>query len=294
LSNLPNFKTAVYTVDDPASTHRVPQNKGHEAMVYLSYMIDNYDTLSDVTIFLHSHLITWHNNDLLDSSAALMIKRLSSPRVMREGYMNMRCHWQPGCPDHLHPFSGTADKNNDQPEEVIFANSWRELFPDVAVPTVLSQPCCAQFALSKAKIQTIPKEKYIYYRDWILASKLPDNLSGRVWEYLWQVIFAGVNEFCPKEHLCYCDGFGVCFGSEKKYTYWFDLRKDKRKCEDEWAKLNEEDSNANETRRNELERTMKDLDLEMETLKEEALEKGMDPQFRAQEVGRKWSPGDGF
>lgn len=265
-------------------------------MVYLTYMIDNYDTLSDVTMFMHSHLTTWHNNDLLDSSAALMIKRLSTWRVIREGYVNMRCHWGPGCPDHLHPFSSAASENGNQPEEVVFANSWLEIFPNTTVPLVLSQPCCGQFALSKDKIRSIAREKYIYYRDWVLESKLPDNLTGRVWEYLYQVVFAGVNEFCPKEHLCYCDGYGVCFGSEKNYKHWFDLRKLKDHTateRDEVRKLTYLGM-GKAGRLDAIEQKIKKFEQELEELKQKALKNGMDPEFRAREVGRKWSPGDGF
>lgn len=208
--------------------------------------------------------------------------------------MNMRCHLDPGCPDHLHPFSSAASDNGNQPEEVIFANSWLEIFPNTTVPVVLSQPCCGQFALSKDRIRSIAKEKYIYYRDWLLESKLPDNLSGRVWEYLWQVIFAGVNEFCPKEHLCYCDGYGVCFGSEKSYEHWFDLKKLKVKLEKDREEVRKTTSLEKEGKLDELERKMKDINTEMEDLKQKALKNGMDPEFRAREVGRKWSPGDGF
>ena len=81
---------AIYTVDDPNAPLTVPQNKGHEVMVYLTYIIDHYYNLSDVTMFMHSHQIAWHNNDLMDSDAVTMIRRLSSQKVMRDGYVNMR------------------------------------------------------------------------------------------------------------------------------------------------------------------------------------------------------------
>ena len=45
---------------------------------------------------MHSHQFAKHNNDLLDRDAALMIRFLSPERVTRDGYMNLRCHWEPG------------------------------------------------------------------------------------------------------------------------------------------------------------------------------------------------------
>ena len=94
----PNFRSFIYSVDDSRADLHTPRNKGHEVMVYLSFIIDNYSDLSDVNIFLHSHQFSWHNNDLLDNDIVQMITRLSSERVQRVGYMNMRCHWGPGCP----------------------------------------------------------------------------------------------------------------------------------------------------------------------------------------------------
>jgi len=57
----------------------------------LSYIIDNYERLSDVNIFMHSHRYSWHNDELLDHDAVQMVQRLSAERVQREGYLNMRC-----------------------------------------------------------------------------------------------------------------------------------------------------------------------------------------------------------
>ena len=82
-----NIKKAIYVVDDPAAELHPPKNKGHEVMVYLSYIIDHYNNLSDVNIFMHSHQFAWHNDDLLDNDAVQMIGRLSAQRIQREGYM---------------------------------------------------------------------------------------------------------------------------------------------------------------------------------------------------------------
>jgi hypothetical protein len=94
----PNVHSVIYAVDDADTAFHTPMNKGHEVMAYLTFIIEHYDRLSDVNIFLHSHQYAWHNNDLLDNDAVQMIRRLSPERVQRVGYMNMRCHWGPGCP----------------------------------------------------------------------------------------------------------------------------------------------------------------------------------------------------
>lgn len=181
--NDPNINWARYIVDDMEATYHPPKNKGHEVMVYLSYIIDHYHNLSDVTIFMHGHRFAWHNNELLDGDAVQMISRLSSERVYREGFVNMRCDWEPGCPDWMHP--GTVEEDINKQEEVMLAKSWSEIFPMDPIPRVLAQPCCAQFAISRSRIEALPLARYVFYRDWMLRTALSDYLSGRVWEYIW-------------------------------------------------------------------------------------------------------------
>jgi hypothetical protein len=293
LENDPNLSTAIYVVDDPNARLTVPKNKGHEVMVYLTYIIDNYDQLSDVTIFMHAHQVTWHNNDLLFSDAVEMIQRLSSQKVTRDGYMNMRCHLDPGCPDHIHPSITNDDNGGNIPEALVIGRAWLELFPDAkAPPKALSQPCCAQFALSKARIQNLPLARYIMFRKWLLDTDLEDRLSGRVWEYVWQYIFAGVEEFCPIESSCYCDGYGICFGGEDQYQEWFAMRKKSRELEDVKESLGDDENKAQEKLQIQVELTA--LDLKMTTKKKDAFLRGSDPKNRAVEAGREWKEGDGF
>lgn len=200
-------------------------------MVYLTYIIDHYDRLSSITMFMHAHLITWHNNDLLDSDSSKMVKYLNSGRVIREGYMNMRCHLDPGCPAHIHPATDSEDIN--VPEATIIGHAWQELFPGRPVPDVLSQPCCAQLAVSRERIRALSKEQYSFFRDWLLASQLEDRLTGRVFEYIWQYIWTGEYEFCPDEYVCYCDGYGVCLQDKDEYKDYFTMRDKVRKLQDE-------------------------------------------------------------
>lgn len=227
-----SLTTAIYTVDDRHAKLHPPKNKGHEVMVYLSYIIDHYDDkLADVNIFMHSHRRAWHNNELLDHDASQMIRYLSPERVAREGYMNLRCHWDPGCPAWLHP--GNTVHNEDKQEEVLLAECWSQLFPYEPIPTVLSQPCCAQFAVSGDRIRELPKHRYVYMRDWLIRTELNDYLSGRVFEYVWQYIFTAAPIHCPSMSACYCDGYGMCFGDAQKFDKWFQLRYDMNELKEE-------------------------------------------------------------
>lgn len=301
----------VYVADDPYSPRHPPANKGHEAMVYLTYIIENYDSLPEIMLFMHAHQKTWHNNDVFGSDAAEMVKQLSSERVVREGYMNLRCQWYPGCPDWMHP--GNTEFDIQKTEQVLIAKAWAEIFPFDPVPDVLAQPCCSQFALSRERVHSIPKAQFEFYRTWILTTPLQDALSGRVWEYMWQYAFTGKNYVCPAEHVCYCDGYGACFGGAEKYKEWDEKKKERDKFNMKllrWQQMRkqlDELEEKGETEKIEAFENKpepgKDLEYwgviqarqkEMDEMGKVAMERGQDPKIRAEESGREYHEGDGY
>lgn len=307
---LPGVEKAIYVADDPSAAFHPPKNKGHEVMVYLTYLIDHYEEVPDVMIFMHAHRWTWHNNDLMNHDAVEMVRRLSSERVMREGYMNMRCQWQPGCPNWIHP--GKIDQDVNKQEEILVAESWSELFPREPIPQVLAAPCCGQFSLSRERVHSIPKTTFIFYREWLLKTDISDYLSGRVFEYIWQYIFTGKNSWCPVQHVCYCDAYGICFGGEDKFEQWFKMRKEKDDLEEELQEWKEKarkiENSKSDGRVDEgadlevpelgkdvfMERVIQELDQKMDLAVKEAIDRGNDPRNRAAEAGREWKDGDGF
>jgi len=281
---LPGLQTAIYVIDDPFAGYRVPRNKGHEAMAYLTYIIDHYDNLPEVAIFVHSDQITWHNNDLLDSDLVRMIRRLNSDRVVREKYVALRCHLQPGCSDNLH-LNRTED-NVHKPEENVIRKIWAELHPFDPVPDTLSAPCCGQFAVSRKAMRAWPVAQYIQWRRWLLTTDLSDTVSGRIWEYTWHYVFGGKSDLCPDTHMCYCDGYGVCMESKAALDAWFELDQKRKDVEDEFRHF-EEERKASElqkdrhlTRDRNYQQEIDEMKSELERLKHEAIARGDDPVQR--------------
>jgi hypothetical protein len=307
---IPAINKAIYVADDPSAPLHPPKNKGHEVMTYFTYIIDNYDALPDVSIFMHAHRFSWHNNDLHHHDAAEMIKMLSSERVQRQGYMNMRCHWNPGCPEWMHP--GVMEEDINKKEETMMAKSWSELFPHEPIPRVLAVPCCGQFALSRDRIRTIPLSTFNFYRNWLLKTELNDYISGRIWEYLWQFVFTGQSSVCPSQHACYCDGYGICFDGEADFDKWFEIRYNREQLLGhlaEWrAKAAAIKDAKDEGRLDEaaelevpklgkdaqLEKEIEDLNSELSHRRDMAVERGRDPRVRALHSGREWKDGDGY
>lgn len=210
-----DLAVTTYVADNISAPLHPPSNKGHEVMTYLTYIIDHYDHLPDIIIFMHSHHHAIHNSDVFDLDALQMIQHLQNDHVLRQGYFNMRCNWSPGCPEWLDP---TVEQETlSKQEQAVLARSWRELFPTAALPARLGQACCAQFAVSRSRILSVPRSRFVFYRDWLLKTPLSDYISGRIWEYSWQYVFTGRETDCPAERVCYCDGYGVCFQGEGDY-----------------------------------------------------------------------------
>ncbi|KAF2747134.1 hypothetical protein M011DRAFT_486783 [Sporormia fimetaria CBS 119925] len=287
----------VYEVEDAGKKGEIPRNKGREAMVYLTYLIDHYEELPEVVIFLHAHKYAWHNNQLSSLSAVHMLKRLNHGRIARLGYMNLRCHHKPGCPDWIHLDRPGADFDFiNKPEEIYWRRSvWEELHPGAPLPASLSGVCCAQFAVSRDRLRQIAKERLLHYRKWLLETNIPDQFSGRVFEYLWHYIFTGKEVLCPAENTCYCDGYGYCFGNKQKFEAFFALQDERNKFNEELAPFTRKEDRARkegqkidwdeESRKRikELRDKISSMDTELDALRRRAEERGRDEGSRREE-----------
>ena len=236
-NDLPDWQRAIYIVN-PLNTSGItadlsttqlttPLNKGKESMAYLTYIIDHYPNFPSTIAFIHSHragfLTAWHTDTPLHSNVhALQLLRLDT--VARTGYVNLRCNWNPGC---THRGRANAHVTRDTWSGVM-GNTSTPLFNSrpgrpgslPADATIFDEadhnkitvwaPCCAQFAVSRDAILARPVGDYISMREWLISTELDDARSGRVFEYLWHVVFGMESTFCPEAERCYCDVYGRC------------------------------------------------------------------------------------
>jgi len=266
--------------------------------VYLSYIIDHYDDLPDTVMFMHAHRHAWHNNMLMGLDAAEIVKRLNHERVARLGYMNVRCHHDPGCPDWIHMDRPGGDFDFfHKPEEIYWRrNIWEEIHPGAPIPPSISGICCAQFAVSRQRIREVPIERFKHYRQWLLTTGMDDQFSGRIFEYIWHYIFTGHEILCPAMNTCYCDGYGYCFGGRQKFAEYFE-KQDKRNARwqeldifnrrDDEAKKEGKDPGFTEVEKKarlDLNSEILGMDREMDALRDEATKRGQDPKLRAEET----------
>ncbi|KDB20777.1 hypothetical protein H109_07250 [Trichophyton interdigitale MR816] len=208
---LPQWKKNIYVVDDPEAELTVPENKGREAMVYLTYIIDRYDSLPANIFFHHAERFQWHN-DNPDYDALTLLQSFRLSYLKKEGYVNLRCDWSLGCPLAIRP---SIDATQAAPGEGltckhIYKQAFEELFPGETIPETVGVGCCSQFAVRRETIRLHPKADYIRYREWLTDSKHDDGLSGRVLEYAWHLIFGKEAVHCPDAGMCYCEAYGLC------------------------------------------------------------------------------------
>jgi hypothetical protein len=293
-SRFPDTNTTIYVVDDDPENLQIPKNKGRESMVYLTYMIDNYDQLPDITIFIHPHQFAWHNSDLQGQNFLTMLEMLNPAHVARVGYMPLRCQHYPGCPNWLHLDLPDAqlDPYLRKEEKYFTSKVWWELHPGQPLPESISQPCCSQFAISRERIRSNPVSEYQRYRDWLLNTALDDEISGRWMEYSWQYLFTGQSEFCPSQNICFCDGYGICFGSDWEFQHWSDKREIMHCRLEEAHRL--EGQNSWPEKQFSLRKEAAVMEEWLDETKQKAIERGRDPKNRALDCGREWHQGDGF
>lgn len=174
-------------------------------MAYLTYIIENYHFLPNVSIFLHSHRDGypggWHT-DTPNHSNVYSAQNLRQDNVWKDGFVNLRCNPLPGCDPHeVLPFRNPPDKTKTT--ELAYAGAWRQLMgPEVPVPMEVATACCGQFAVARWQVLKRRKGEYERYRQWLFDTELDDGVSGRVFEYLWHVIFGRDPVFCPGYREC--------------------------------------------------------------------------------------------
>ncbi|KAF4769833.1 hypothetical protein N7455_006249 [Penicillium solitum] len=188
-------------------------SRGREASAYLSFIVDLYDNLPEYAIFVHADPDQWHN-DLFGPQTSNTLPNLRLEAVNAMGYLNLRCTNNPGCPAHINTNSPSQEDIDSNDARANFPRIYKDIFgEDAHVPDTIGGICCAQFAVSRARIQERPKSDYIRMLNWVDEKSIPfvDNYGvGWVFETLWHVVFGMEGVHCPVYEQCRCDNYGWC------------------------------------------------------------------------------------
>ncbi|RVD86643.1 uncharacterized protein DFL_004907 [Arthrobotrys flagrans] len=140
-----------------------------------------------------------------------VLRNLRLSYIDRVGFVPLRCTWTLGCPSELKPTNPFTTRVDDRSHtEEVYAEAFRQLFPNMTIPDVVGAACGGQFALTKWKVLERPLEDYVRYRQWLMDTPLPDAISGRVFEYSWHIMFGKPYVNCPPAKECFCNVFGLC------------------------------------------------------------------------------------
>ena len=226
------YHLCVYTADAPPdsrSTHlQVPANRGHEAMGYLTFLIDNYAHLPAAgMVFVHGSRWAWHNDAPDYDNAALLAALNVSAAMAPWGYHNLRCDWSvstcsPKTPAQsslelslqsvLEPWSARTASDVALPGALASLFSKDQVSLDLEGARVLlgrndavRAQCCAQFVVSRESVWQHTREEYVALRQWLLdgsddsqhspsppnrrAAPRDDRIAGRILSYVWHILF---------------------------------------------------------------------------------------------------------
>lgn len=161
----------------------VPVNKGNESSVYLKYIIDHYNNLSDFTFFMHDEEYAWHHSGSI-------IDKIDEAIASNELYYNVndKCHWN--SPDLIKQCHGEEVFNDFMKW---YDNYIEEYIPISKVPNnndfIYGYRGSAQFIVHKTLIRNLPKEFYIKLYNWIITTDLSNYFIGRYLEWTWHVFW---------------------------------------------------------------------------------------------------------
>lgn len=225
------YHFCIYTADAPldktSTSLQVPENRGHEAMAYLTFLIDNYDHIPSAgAVFVHGSRWAWHNDAPDYDNAALLAALNISAALAPWGYHNLRCDWSAStCPTAEVVAQGSLETSINAMLE-----PWNQrVVSDAALPLalvalfddnglsgqkssarlggndVLRSQCCAQFVVSRESIWRHSLQEYIALRQWLLdgsnqaagrqsssksnAAPPDDRIAGRILSYVWHILF---------------------------------------------------------------------------------------------------------
>ncbi|KAM0313913.1 hypothetical protein ACHAO8_005159 [Botrytis cinerea] len=241
------YHICLYNIDSSAllkssqKVLQVPANRAHEAMPYLTFLIDNYANIPATgAVFVHGNRYQWHNDHPQYDNLDLLSRLDLESALAEDGYHNLKCDWSLStCSDKavaqgsletsmqasLQPWDKRAVSDAAMPKAL------RVLFGEgkqLSRTDVVKSQCCAQFVVSRKSIWKHEREEYVALRQWLLnpdGAPKDDKVAGRILSYLWHVLFLEQDggevegmvdldrlnrQACPSAQKCYCRLYGKC------------------------------------------------------------------------------------
>jgi hypothetical protein len=174
-----NMNIFIYDKENPLNPYNIPVNKGNEASVYLKYIVDNYDNLSDYTFFIHDEEYAWHHSNSI-------IDRYKEAISLNKNYYNVNDL----CEDMMIDIIICCNNNKWTDD---FMNWYRKYIQDYIPFEKINlrdkNRYGAQFLVHKDVIQKLPKKFYEDLYSWIITTDYENAKSGRFLEWTWHIFW---------------------------------------------------------------------------------------------------------
>lgn len=169
----------IYDKETPENLHNISANKGNEATVYLKYIIDNYENLSDFTFFVHDEEYSWHHSGSIIDKYNEAVKEIMNGKLYYN--INDRC------------ILGSIVTNEWYDEILCWYNEYIEKYiPINSLPNkdwTVGYRGSAQFIVHKSLILNLPKKFYEDLYNWLITTDLTNHKSGRFMEWTWHIFW---------------------------------------------------------------------------------------------------------
>ncbi len=170
-----NVNLMIYDKENPNNPYNIPVNKGNEASVYLKYIIDNYDNLTEYTFFCHDEEFSWHHDGSI-------IDRFEEALQANKLFYNIN-HY------NLEPYHYCVKDKNGY-------HDWYNKFiePYIRFKNLPNKDItwgargAAQFLLHKSLIQHLPLKFYKDLYDNCISDNSNPNV-GYFFEWSWHIFW---------------------------------------------------------------------------------------------------------
>ena len=145
-------------------------NKGNEASVFLEYIIKNYSTLDEWTVFVHGHRSAWHHAEPMDEK----VNRLVCDRPYF-GINDIPPYYVLNCPDTT--------------QQVVTQYPPLEHILGPLDMNRMSFRMGGQFYVHRDAIRSRPLDTYVALYDYIMGNVGRAQADGVLFERIWHFIF---------------------------------------------------------------------------------------------------------
>ena len=154
------------------------KNEGREGETYLRHIIENYDNLSEYTLFIQDDT---NNHIISNKSFYNETQKIISDNIQ---FYQYKVSWREGGGIHTRTINnGNCVVDTFFPSRSSIKETCSK--HNIYLPTIYITETCAFFIVHKNVILKRPKEFYINLRLWLLE----DDRNGYVLEHIWYLIF---------------------------------------------------------------------------------------------------------